>query len=45
MAVPLLVFDVNETLLDLEALAPHFERMFGDRGKSSRVVCPSDSVL
>jgi 2-haloacid dehalogenase len=32
MAVPLLVFDVNETLLDLEALAPHFERMFGDGG-------------
>src|ERR1700719_5227162 len=32
MAVPLLVFDVNETLLDLEALAPHFKRMFGERG-------------
>ena len=31
MALPLLVFDVNETLLDLDALAPHFERMFGDR--------------
>lgn len=30
MAIPLLVFDVNETLLDLEALAPHFERMFGE---------------
>ena len=26
-----LVFDVNETLLDLTALAPHFERVFGDR--------------
>lgn len=26
----LLVFDVNETLLDLETLAPHFERIFGD---------------
>lgn len=25
-----LVFDVNETLLDLDALAPHFGRMFGD---------------
>lgn len=24
-----LVFDVNETLLDLRALAPHFERLFG----------------
>jgi 2-haloacid dehalogenase len=32
MSLPLLVFDVNETLLDLDALAPHFERMFGDRG-------------
>ena len=31
MAIPLLVFDVNETLLDLEALAPHFQRMFGER--------------
>jgi 2-haloacid dehalogenase len=26
-----LVFDVNETLLDLTALAPHFEHVFGDR--------------
>ena len=25
-----LVFDVNETLLDLTALDPHFERAFGD---------------
>jgi hypothetical protein len=24
------VFDVNETLLDLGALDPHFERVFGD---------------
>ena len=24
------VFDVNETLLDLGALDPHFERIFGD---------------
>jgi hypothetical protein len=24
------VFDVNETLLDLAALDPHFERAFGD---------------
>ncbi|MCV7421423.1 haloacid dehalogenase type II [Mycobacterium yunnanensis] len=27
-----LVFDVNETLLDIESLGPHFERMFGDAG-------------
>src|SRR3954466_2953234 len=25
------VFDVNETLLDIEALGPLFERVFGDR--------------
>ena len=28
--LPLLVFDVNETLLDLEALTPLFARLFGD---------------
>ena len=27
---PVLVFDVNETLLDLRALDPHFLRIFGD---------------
>jgi len=26
----ILVFDVNETLLDIEALNPFFERAFGD---------------
>ena len=26
-----LVFDVNETLIDIESLGPHFEAMFGDR--------------
>ena len=25
-----LVFDVNETLLDIESLGPHFDRIFGD---------------
>jgi 2-haloacid dehalogenase len=30
--LPLLVFDVNETLLDIEALAPQFQRMYGDAG-------------
>jgi len=29
--LPILIFDVNETLLDLDTLAPHFERMFGRR--------------
>ncbi len=33
MAVlPLIVFDVNETLLDLETMEPTFERIFGDKG-------------
>jgi 2-haloacid dehalogenase len=27
--LPVLIFDVNETALDLEALALHFERIFG----------------
>ncbi|HEU4399269.1 MAG TPA: haloacid dehalogenase type II [Actinomycetota bacterium] len=27
------VFDVNETLLDLAGLDPHFERVFGDAGR------------
>jgi 2-haloacid dehalogenase len=30
-ALPLVVFDVNETLLDLQTMAPTFERIFGDR--------------
>ena len=29
--LPLIVFDVNETLLDLETMTPTFERVFGDR--------------
>jgi 2-haloacid dehalogenase len=29
-ATPLIVFDVNETLLDLETMVPVFERIFGD---------------
>jgi len=28
--LPLIVFDVNETLLDLETIAPTFERIFGE---------------
>ena len=27
---PLIVFDVNETLLDLETMVPIFERIFGE---------------
>jgi 2-haloacid dehalogenase len=30
-ARPLIVFDVNETLLDLQTMEPTFERIFGDR--------------
>jgi hypothetical protein len=29
-ALPLIVFDVNETLLDLETMNPTFERIFGE---------------
>ena len=29
---PLIVFDVNETVLDLETMQPTFERIFGDKG-------------
>ena len=35
--LPALVFDVNETLLDLEALSPHFARIFGDGDVIERV--------
>ncbi|MGH8147058.1 MAG: haloacid dehalogenase type II [Rhodanobacteraceae bacterium] len=31
-AHPLIVFDVNETLLDLRVMEPTFERIFGDKG-------------
>jgi 2-haloacid dehalogenase len=30
-ALPYIVFDVNETLLDLETMAPTFQRIFGDK--------------
>jgi len=30
-SAPVLVFDVNETLLDITILEPLFERVFGDR--------------
>ena len=28
---PLIVFDVNETLLDLETMEPTFQRIFGEK--------------
>ena len=30
-ALPLIVFDINETLLDLETMEPTFERIFGEK--------------
>jgi 2-haloacid dehalogenase len=30
-SLPLIVFDVNETLLDLQTMEPTFQRIFGDR--------------
>src|SRR5712672_3873974 len=30
-ALPLIVFDVNETILDLETMEPTFRRIFGDK--------------
>jgi len=30
-ALPLIVFDVNETLLDLQTMEPTFQRIFGDK--------------
>jgi 2-haloacid dehalogenase len=30
-ALPLIVFDVNETVLDLQAMEPSFERIFRDK--------------
>src|SRR3979490_1005704 len=30
-ALPLIVFDVNETLLDLQTMEPTFARIFGDK--------------
>jgi 2-haloacid dehalogenase len=30
-ALPLVVFDVNETLLDLQTMEPTFERIFRDK--------------
>ena len=32
MRPQVIVFDVNETMLDLGALDPHFHRVFGDAG-------------
>jgi hypothetical protein len=45
--LPLIFFDVNETLLDLQTMAPTFERIFEDKsamrleGRSARHGCRS----
>ena len=35
-ALPLIVFDVNETLLDLGTMEPTFERIFGEKSAMRR---------
>jgi hypothetical protein len=35
-ALPLIVFDVNATLLDLTIMEPTFERIFRDKGSFDR---------
>ena len=32
MSPSVLVFDVNETLIDIDSITPVFERIFGDPG-------------
>ena len=36
-ALPLIVFDVNETLLDLATMAPVFERIFQEKARCAVV--------
>jgi hypothetical protein len=38
----LIVFDVNETLLDLETMEPTFQRIFGE--KSAMRLCPGPGL-
>jgi 2-haloacid dehalogenase len=35
---PLIVFDVNETLLDLQTMEPIFARIFGEKGGHAPLV-------
>ncbi len=35
---PLIVFDVNETLLDLQTMEPIFQRIFGDKSGHAPLV-------
>ena len=36
-ALPPIVFDVNETLLDLQTTEPTFQRIFGDKGAMRKI--------
>ena len=42
----IIVFDVNETLLDVGALAPEFQRVFGNAGSPMKAMfqCGDDHV-
>ena len=44
MKLPLIVFDVNQTLLDLESLTPTFERIFGELSALRRGSLSSYSI-
>jgi hypothetical protein len=44
-APPLIVFDVNETLLDLETMAPTFERIFGEESATCSIAIVRLHVL
>jgi hypothetical protein len=41
---PLIVFDVNETLLDLQTVEPTFERIFGEKGAMRLWFANSSSI-
>ncbi|MGW1046039.1 hypothetical protein ACWD40_41290, partial [Streptomyces sp. NPDC002547] len=42
---PIVVFDVNETLLDLDAIRPTFDRIFDDPAALRVLVRPPDHLL
>ena len=44
-ALPLIVFDVNETILDLRTMEPTFERIFGDKRDMRLWFCELDHVF
>ena len=43
-ALPLIVFDVNETLLDLGTMEPTFQRIFGEKS-AMRLCLPTSSCI